>query len=182
MLLHCTVLCACVRVCMCACAVSTVLSALCRHAHHCIACSPASLVHIHAGARQYYVLSLHRDTPLDQQAAASAASAAQAPAQSAAAAGLDDGFAGFTLKGGKVGGARKEPVVPQQGCIAGAAYLLHKVHCTCTLCDLPTHSLTHSLTHPPPTNSPTHSLTHSLTLSLTHSLTHCNCYRHSLLL
>ena len=84
-----------------------------------------------AGGRQYYVLSLHRDTPLDQQAAVTRTSAAQgpapAPAQSAHGAGRDDGFAGFTLKGGKGGGAKKEPVVPQQGNIAGAAYLLHKV-------------------------------------------------------
>lgn len=74
------------------------------------------------------MLSLHRDSPLDQQAAAPAAdSPAPAPAQSAGAASRDDGFAGFTLKGGKGGGAKKEAVVPQQGNIAGAAYLLHKV-------------------------------------------------------
>ena len=77
------------------------------------------------------MLSLHRDTPLDQQAAVTAdqgPAPGPAPAQAATAAGRDDGFAGFTLKGRKGGGAKKEPVVPQQGSIAGAAYLLHKVH------------------------------------------------------
>lgn len=75
------------------------------------------------------MLSLHHDTPLDQQAAASAAaSQAAAPAQSPASNGFDDGFAGFTLKGGKgSGGRKKDPVVPQQGKVAGAAYLLHQV-------------------------------------------------------
>jgi len=54
----------------------------------------------HAGGRQYYVLSLHRDTPLDQQAAPSGE-----PPEAPAGGGqrvsnaFDDGFAGFTLKG-----------------------------------------------------------------------------------
>lgn len=116
------------------------------------------------------MLSLHRDTPLDLQAAAPAASAHEAPAPPATAPGRDDGFAGFTLKGGKGGGAKKEPVVPQRGNIAGAAYLLHKVHSltqpslNCSLTRTQTllpHSCTqHLLTyphphpqpHPPPTN------------------------------
>ena len=84
------------------------------------------------GGRQYYVLSLHRDTPLDQQAAASSAASSlasqpRAPSQPTVSNGFDDGFAGLTLKGGKTGSARKDPVVPQQGKVAGAAYLLHQV-------------------------------------------------------
>lgn len=53
-----------------------------------------------AGGRQYYVLSLHRDTPLDQQALPSGE-----PAQPEdvggprASSDFDDGFLGFTLKG-----------------------------------------------------------------------------------
>ncbi|KAL3159262.1 hypothetical protein ABBQ32_011226 [Trebouxia sp. C0010 RCD-2024] len=82
------------------------------------------------GGKQYYVLSLHRHTPLDQQAETPAALPGEAPAQPVPSLGRDDGFAGFTLKGGKGGGANKQPVVPQRGNIAGAAYLLHKVHRT----------------------------------------------------
>lgn len=76
------------------------------------------------------MLSLHRHTPLDQQAETPAALPGEAPAQPVPSLGRDDGFAGFTLKGGKGGGANKQPVVPQRGNIAGAAYLLHKVHRT----------------------------------------------------
>ncbi|KAL0030068.1 hypothetical protein WJX79_004816 [Trebouxia sp. C0005] len=81
-----------------------------------------------SGGRQYYVLSLHRDTPLDQQAAPSE-EPTEAPAGGGqrVSNGFDDGFAGLTLKGGKGAGAKRGPVVPQQGQIAGTAYMLQQV-------------------------------------------------------
>lgn len=82
-----------------------------------------------SGGRHYYVLSLHRDTPLDQQATQSGHEPTPNAAQpSTASNGFDDGFAGLTLKGGKGGGGgSKGPKVPQQGLIAGVGYLLHQV-------------------------------------------------------
>ena len=52
---------------------------------------------VHASGRQYYVLTLHKETPLDQQPDPKAA-----PPQGVVTpqtTGFDDGFAGFTLKG-----------------------------------------------------------------------------------
>lgn len=58
---------------------------------------PAQRPLVCMAGRQYYVLTLHKETPLDQQAEPKAdpTPAAVIPQTS----GFDDGFAGFTLKG-----------------------------------------------------------------------------------